>query len=129
MPRPVPSPYVPDPAMPVLLRSDGAVQVGWDPRRAVLVRPPCGLTAAELATRPVGLDSRTRPWAAVRPACGGVALLGDPDDRHGSVLRLAKIPADLLARIEEIAADLAEDDDTASWVWSASPDLSTRLAG
>ena len=35
--------------MPVLLRPDGAVQVGWDPRRAVLVRPPSGLTAADLA--------------------------------------------------------------------------------
>jgi hypothetical protein len=35
--------------MPVLLRPDGAVQVGWDPRRAVLVRPPSGLAAAELA--------------------------------------------------------------------------------
>ena len=42
--------YALDPAMPVLLRPDGAVQVGWDPRRAVLVRPPCGLAAAELAT-------------------------------------------------------------------------------
>ncbi|ORV46290.1 cyclodehydratase [Mycobacterium conspicuum] len=41
--------YALDPAMPVLLRPDGAVQVGWDPRRAVLVRPPSGLTAAELA--------------------------------------------------------------------------------
>jgi hypothetical protein len=37
------------PAMPVLLRPDGAVQVGWDPRRAVLVRPPAGLSAAALA--------------------------------------------------------------------------------
>lgn len=36
--------------MPVLIRPDGAVQVGWDPRRAVLVRPPGGLAAAELAT-------------------------------------------------------------------------------
>jgi bacteriocin biosynthesis cyclodehydratase domain-containing protein len=35
--------------MPVLLRPDGAVQVGWDPRRAVLVRPPDGLTAPVLA--------------------------------------------------------------------------------
>jgi bacteriocin biosynthesis cyclodehydratase domain-containing protein len=35
--------------MPVLLRPDGAVQVGWDPRRAVLVRPPSGLAATELA--------------------------------------------------------------------------------
>jgi bacteriocin biosynthesis cyclodehydratase domain-containing protein len=42
--------YALDPAMPVLLRPDGTVQVGWDPRRAVLVRPPCGLAAAELAT-------------------------------------------------------------------------------
>ena len=42
--------YALDPAMPVLLRPDGAVQVGWDPRRAVLVRPPYGLAPAELAT-------------------------------------------------------------------------------
>jgi bacteriocin biosynthesis cyclodehydratase domain-containing protein len=49
MPRTAPSLYALDPAMPVLLRPDGAVQVGWDPRRAVLVHPPCGLTAAELA--------------------------------------------------------------------------------
>lgn len=41
--------YALDPALPVLLRPDGAVQVGWDPRRAVLVRPPGGLAAAELA--------------------------------------------------------------------------------
>lgn len=41
--------YALNPAMPVLLRPDGAVQVGWDPRRAVLVRPPAGLTAAGLA--------------------------------------------------------------------------------
>jgi bacteriocin biosynthesis cyclodehydratase domain-containing protein len=42
--------YALDPALPVLLRPDGAVQVGWDPRRAVLIRPPGGLAAAELAT-------------------------------------------------------------------------------
>ena len=41
--------YALNPAMPVLLRPDGAVQVGWDPRRAVLVHPPSGLTAAALA--------------------------------------------------------------------------------
>ena len=34
--------------MPVLVRPDGVVQVGWDPRRAVLVRPPDGLTAVGL---------------------------------------------------------------------------------
>ncbi len=48
MPRVAPM-YALDPAMPVMLRPDGAVQVGWDPRRAVLVRPPRGLAAAELA--------------------------------------------------------------------------------
>ncbi|WP_199253726.1 cyclodehydratase [Mycolicibacterium mengxianglii] len=41
--------YSLDPAMPVLLRPDGTVQVGWDPRRAVMVRPPEGLTTATLA--------------------------------------------------------------------------------
>jgi bacteriocin biosynthesis cyclodehydratase domain-containing protein len=38
-----------DPAMPVLLRPDGTVQVGWDPRRAVLVQPPNGLSCSALA--------------------------------------------------------------------------------
>jgi len=38
-----------NPALPVLIRPDGAVQVGWDPRRAKLVRPPDGLTAPALA--------------------------------------------------------------------------------
>lgn len=38
-----------DSTMPVLLRPDGAVQVGWDPRRAVRIRPPRGLTASALA--------------------------------------------------------------------------------
>jgi bacteriocin biosynthesis cyclodehydratase domain-containing protein len=41
--------YALDPATPVLLRPDGVVQVGWDPRRAVLVRPPSGLSATALA--------------------------------------------------------------------------------
>ncbi|KUH93868.1 hypothetical protein [Mycobacterium sp. IS-3022] len=36
-------------ATPVLLRPDGAVQVGWDPRRAVMIRPPAGLPAATAA--------------------------------------------------------------------------------
>lgn len=39
-----------DPAMPVLMRPDGFVQVGWDPRRAVLVCTPSGLTADGLAS-------------------------------------------------------------------------------
>ena len=50
MPRAASALYALDPALPVLLRPDGAVQLGWDPRRAVLVRPPSGLAAAELAT-------------------------------------------------------------------------------
>jgi hypothetical protein len=50
MPRAASALYALDPALPVLLRPDGAVQVGWDPRRAVLVRPPGGLAATELAT-------------------------------------------------------------------------------
>lgn len=41
--------YVLDPGRPVLLRPEGVVQVGWDPRRAVLVRPPSGMTARVLA--------------------------------------------------------------------------------
>jgi bacteriocin biosynthesis cyclodehydratase domain-containing protein len=42
--------YALDPTMPVLTRPDGTVQVGWDPRRAVRINPPCGLTTAGLAT-------------------------------------------------------------------------------
>ncbi|TFV58728.1 cyclodehydratase [Mycobacterium sp. PS03-16] len=41
--------YLLNAALPVLLRPDGAVQIGWNPRRAVLVQPPPGLTAAALA--------------------------------------------------------------------------------
>jgi bacteriocin biosynthesis cyclodehydratase domain-containing protein len=41
--------YALNAALPVLRRPDEVVQVGWDPRRAVLVRPPPGLTAADLA--------------------------------------------------------------------------------
>jgi bacteriocin biosynthesis cyclodehydratase domain-containing protein len=40
--------YALNPAMPVLSRPDGVVQVGWDPRRAVLVRPPSGMNIATL---------------------------------------------------------------------------------
>ena len=34
----------------MVLRPDDAVQLGWSPHRAVLIRPPRGLTAAGLAT-------------------------------------------------------------------------------
>src|ERR1700736_5813018 len=46
---PIPPLYALDPALPVLLRPDGAVQVGWSPRRAVLIQPPRGVTPAGLA--------------------------------------------------------------------------------
>lgn len=41
--------YTLNPATPVLSRPDGTVQVGWDPRRAVVVHPPPGLATAVLA--------------------------------------------------------------------------------
>ena len=50
MAQPTPPLYALDPALPVLLRPDGSVQVGWRPRRAVLIRPPRGSNAAGLAT-------------------------------------------------------------------------------
>ncbi|OBB60947.1 cyclodehydratase [Mycobacterium sp. 852013-51886_SCH5428379] len=51
--------YLLNPTLPVLLRPDGAVQVGWDPRRAVLVEPPAGLTATTLANLLRGMQSGT----------------------------------------------------------------------
>ncbi|VEG52561.1 cyclodehydratase [Mycolicibacterium aurum] len=36
--------YALNPATPVLARPDGTVQVGWDPRRAVVVHPPPGMS-------------------------------------------------------------------------------------
>lgn len=38
-----------NPALTVLVRPDGDVQIGWDPRRAKLVHPPAGLSASALA--------------------------------------------------------------------------------
>lgn len=66
--------YTLDPALPVLMRPDGAVQVGWDPRRAVLVQPPRGLSAAALATV---LRSMQIPTT--------LAALRGEAARHGSV--------------------------------------------
>ncbi|MGV0656278.1 cyclodehydratase [Mycolicibacterium thermoresistibile] len=40
--------YLLDAALPVLLRPDGRVQIGWHPQRAVQIRPPTGLTAPGL---------------------------------------------------------------------------------
>lgn len=61
--------YALDPAMPVLLRPDGAVQIGWDPHRAVLVRPPTGLT-------PGGLGALLRALAAPMPVQAARRLAG-----------------------------------------------------
>ncbi|OBI40301.1 cyclodehydratase [Mycobacterium kyorinense] len=76
-PAPVASPlYALDPAMPVVVRPDGAVQVGWDPRRAVLVQPPAGLTAAQLATLLRSMHTPT-PMSALHdqaPAVGAEHL-------------------------------------------------------
>jgi hypothetical protein len=74
MAQPTPPLYALDPAMPVLLRPDGAVQVGWNPRRAVVIRPPHGLTAAGLATL---LRSMHSPLP--------ISELQHQADRHGSV--------------------------------------------
>jgi hypothetical protein len=41
--------YVLAAGRPILLRPDDSVQLGWDPLRAVLVRPPAGLSQAQLA--------------------------------------------------------------------------------
>ena len=96
--------YALDPAMPVLLRPDGAVQVGWDPRRAVLVRPPRGLTAAALAALLRAMQTgATRRRAAGRwpPAstprdgrsgrCAGRGRRGRDADRRTRRTRSASI--------------------------------------
>lgn len=70
-----------NPGMPVLLRPEGLVQVGWDPRRAVLVRPPAGLTAVGLADLLRGMQDRVdvtalRRRAAERGLVDPAALTG-----------------------------------------------------
>lgn len=60
--------------MPVLLRPDGAVQIGWDPRRAVLVRPPAGLSSGALAAVLRALPMET---AAAHRLAGRLGLCDD----------------------------------------------------
>lgn len=55
-----------DPDLPLLLRPDGSVQIGWDPARAVLVRPNDGLSVSS--------------W---------VAILQSLTMNHSAVVRLA----------------------------------------
>ena len=78
MTRAAPFLYALDPAMPVLLRPDGAVQVGWDPRRAVLVRPPSGLKSAELAALLRSMRSPT-PITALQRQAAGRGSVNDDD--------------------------------------------------
>ncbi|MFE3290975.1 hypothetical protein [Rhodococcus sp. NPDC059234] len=47
-----------DPRIPVLVRPSGTLQLGWDPERALLLRPPHGVTAVALATLLRRLDGR-----------------------------------------------------------------------
>lgn len=74
--------YLLDPAMPVLVRPDGDVQVGWDPRRAVLVHPPQGLTAAGLAAVLRLMQSNVGTEELVREAAARGA---DPDQFAGLI--------------------------------------------
>jgi hypothetical protein len=69
---PTPSLYALDPALPVLLRPDGTVQVGWSPRRAVLIRPPRGLNAAGLATLLRAMHSPI-PMSDLQRQAGGLS--------------------------------------------------------
>ena len=72
MAQPTPSLYALDPALPVLLRPDGAVQVGWSPRRAVLIRPPRGLNTAGLATLLRAMHSPV-PISELQRQAGGLS--------------------------------------------------------
>jgi len=84
MAQPTPSLYALDPALPVLLRPDGAVQVGWSPRRAVLIRPPRGLNAADLATLLRAMHSPVSMGELQRQA-GGLSD-GDLSDLLGQLV-------------------------------------------
>jgi bacteriocin biosynthesis cyclodehydratase domain-containing protein len=89
--------YALDPAMPVLLRPDGAVQVGWDPRRAVLVHPPDGATSAALAALlrgmqvPLGM-AELRRLAATHGLAGDVEQILDALVTRGVVRGRARQP-------------------------------------
>jgi hypothetical protein len=78
MAQPTPSLYALDPSLPVLLRPDGAVQVGCSPGRAVLIRPPRGLKAAGLATLLRAMQSPV-PMSELQRQSGGLSA-GELDD-------------------------------------------------
>ena len=79
--------YALDPTTPVLCRPDGTVQVGWDPRRAVVVRPPTGLSSSVLTTM-----LRTLQGAATTPDLQSVAA------KHGAD---TAVVADLVTHLVE----------------------------
>src|ERR1700738_3160338 len=91
---PIPPLYALDPALPVLLRPDGAVQVGWSPRRAVLIHPPRGVTPAGLATllrtmhSPVPMSELRRQ--ADRAGGGGGRGAEDAGSAAGAARRRAR---------------------------------------
>src|ERR1700761_5210246 len=84
MAQPTPSLYALDPALPVLLRPDGAVQVGWSPRRAVVIHPPRGLTPAGLATLLRTMHSPAPMSELQRQAGGGAGRSRRATGRGGS---------------------------------------------
>lgn len=66
--------YALNPNLPLLMRPDGAVQVGWDPRRAVLIQPPSGLAADDLVALLRALQSGIKSSALQsRAAAAGLA--------------------------------------------------------
>ena len=73
-----------DPDLPLLLRPDGSVQIGWDPARAVLVRPNDGLSVSSwvaiLQSLPINLSAVLR-LATARE-------LGEPADIFQIILSL-----------------------------------------
>lgn len=68
--------YALNPAMAVLLRPDATVQIGWDPRRAVLVHPPAGLTGADVARLLRRMQDPVTP-AELITGCGDLELSPD----------------------------------------------------
>ncbi|AWT52927.1 hypothetical protein [Mycolicibacterium smegmatis] len=86
------------PDRPVLLRPDGAVQIGWDPRTAVRVRPPDGMTPTQLTDLLHALQTG-RSIEQLRSATeqfGDPALVGDvlaALDSAGVLVRRSASPA------------------------------------
>jgi hypothetical protein len=74
--------YLLNPSMPVLLRPDETVQVGWDPRRAVVVHPPAGLTSTSLAA----LLRRMQTASTVAELCDCARRLGAPESTGPNVV-------------------------------------------